>query len=853
MSSNSGKVVLLDLPTFPRGVISLSLPTVAAYLRDQFEVVLLDLNVYSEQEILTELQDAFACGIKVSTQNYRLAIEWTGRIRSLNPSILLFWGGEFTSLLPDLAQEHAPSIVCGQFDAHAQDFMSDLGQGALKKIYSGRGNLAESVPPPAALDLVDRDRYFSFMGLPLETSRGCKFKCTFCMVHSMQPDQGVNAISHIRRELRIIRRNFVNVIDYNIGNDKTHLLEICAELENSNAWGWTGEMCIENLDDDEILAALQKSRCRIIYCGLESVDANSLRKINKSQNNVSEYKRIIRKAQSYGIEVASGFILGLPETTESTFKETLEFYEEIGVIYVKFTFLTYNPGTKVHSSMKRMGEYLTDAIEDFDGNHLTFLPRGVDQGAIYAGGRMMMNRLYSIPSILRRSKHLRWRPIRRAEFILFNFCYGSVYELWLKYGLLDPAKNRFPALLLSPFKKSPLLRCTESFLSLIRAVRFGATRKRSEIAILSTLLAFLLTVVNVAWTEEKKALPRWADPTLSRQERLESCRSCHAETYSNWEKGPHAAATLQLEKYRKDVAASPHYPEEEKNIVKRDDCINCHAPHNLFENKLPLQWPGGADKSFSLSDRVMVRPDHHQSSIDCLSCHAAGNRVVTRADYKPSGNLKKTPDFCDPLPSTMFSNMNTCLTCHVLLPEQHYGYYERHPEKKGQSCNSCHMDRRADGTYNHYEFWARDSVSDYKRRPAHLKPFDKVELIVQKFKKNHVLTVLWKNDFSPHNVIPSGPRQNLFVIEMRDKSGKVFFKHNIRFAAEDSSEMGPRPPGTTNWGLKADNTFELDYDLPKDFPREGTIRLKVFRKVSYYLPDSDARLIYEREVSYEAK
>lgn len=59
-------------------------------------------------------------------------------------------------------------------------------------------------------------------------------------------------------------------------------------------------------------------------------------------NHVENYERIIRKAQKYGIQVASGFILGINGMNENTFKESLNFFHRMGIIYVKLTFLTYN-------------------------------------------------------------------------------------------------------------------------------------------------------------------------------------------------------------------------------------------------------------------------------------------------------------------------------------------------------------------------------------------------------------------------------------------------------------------------------------------------------------------------------
>jgi hypothetical protein len=344
--------------------------------------------------------------------------------------------------------------------------------------------------------------------------------------------------------------------------------------------------------------------------------------------------------------------------------------------------------------------------------------------------------------------------------------------------------------------------------------------------------------------------PIWANEKLPRKERLQSCAKCHPESYAHWLKGPHAAASERLDAYKAEVRRNPSYPEDEKKIIQRKDCIFCHAPHNMFETKMPLDFD--VTKKFDLSDRIFVRDDNHTSGIDCLSCHAKGDRVVTRADYKPSVDLKKDSDFCNPIPSTMFSNTNTCLTCHILVEKQHFTYEEKHKGEKLKTCIECHMERRPDGKYSHYIFWAHDKTEDYKRRPKDLMPFDKVKLSVTKIGKDRFLKIQWDNKFAPHNIIPSGPRQDLFKLEIFDKDATKppLYTHYIRFSADVFVNEGPKPKDSTNTFLPFDGSYKDKFRLPTSVPKKGLIKFTAFRKASYYLDNWDAKKFYERDVPY---
>ena len=471
---NIGKnVLLIDLPTFPRGVLSLSLPTVAACLRADARVRIVDLNFHGEEDYRRALRaggSADMVGMKVSAQNLERARAVSALCRELFPGSRIVWGGEAPTLLPEECLKDADSIVRGRFEPHAKEMLGALAGCEFKRIYESDSPAAFNGAPPPALDLIaGPEKYLQFMGLPLETSLGCMESCTFCMVRTMQKKVDLRAADSLRKDLDAARRAFINVVDYNIGNSKEHLITVARALGATDTYGWMCETCVENLEDDDVLDALAASRCRMVYCGLESLSPMSLKYVNKPQNDVESYRRIIRKAQSRGVEVASGFILGLGETTHASFREFGDFADEIGLIYLKLTFLTFNPGDKVNASMSKKGRYLSERFSDFDGNHLTFLPEGLRPEVVFDGARDLIERFYSLGSLWRRSAHLSGRPARRAEFMLFSYCYGQAYRDWLAFDVLRLSGGRFEDMMRRPMKKTVGLRLAESALSRLRS------------------------------------------------------------------------------------------------------------------------------------------------------------------------------------------------------------------------------------------------------------------------------------------------------------------------------------------------------------------------------------------------
>ncbi len=89
------------------------------------------------------------------------------------------WGGELPSLLPDLCLEHADVVFGGLFEPIADAFIHDpANRGLQRKIL--RENTEGQVPANIDFSLLPQpENYFSFIGYPLETSRGCTENCIF--------------------------------------------------------------------------------------------------------------------------------------------------------------------------------------------------------------------------------------------------------------------------------------------------------------------------------------------------------------------------------------------------------------------------------------------------------------------------------------------------------------------------------------------------------------------------------------------------------------------------------------------------------------------------------------------------
>jgi hypothetical protein len=153
------KIILLDLPTYPKGVLSLSLLSIATCLKNDFAAEIIDLNI---EDFNLDTIIASSCtliGMKVSAQNSKIASTLTQLIKSSNRAIKVLWGGEFPTLLPEVCLLDADAIICGLFEPISAQFIHDVQNDSLQKIYTSDVNYAMEIVPAPDFYYWTREKY----------------------------------------------------------------------------------------------------------------------------------------------------------------------------------------------------------------------------------------------------------------------------------------------------------------------------------------------------------------------------------------------------------------------------------------------------------------------------------------------------------------------------------------------------------------------------------------------------------------------------------------------------------------------------------------------------------------------
>jgi len=115
-----------------------------------------------------------------------------------------------------------------------------------------------------------------------------------------------------------------------------------------------------------------KAGCTQVFIGMESVNPENLKAEGKNQNNVEEYRQIIKEWHDVGIVVHAGYIIGLPSDSKDQVPEDIRFLmEEVGPDQASFFMLTPLPGSHDHREMKKRGEWMDPDFNKRDSFHAT--------------------------------------------------------------------------------------------------------------------------------------------------------------------------------------------------------------------------------------------------------------------------------------------------------------------------------------------------------------------------------------------------------------------------------------------------------------------------------------------------
>jgi radical SAM superfamily enzyme YgiQ (UPF0313 family) len=147
--------------------------------------------------------------------------------------------------------------------------------------------------------------------------------------------------------------------------------------------------------DSEFLDLAKKAGCMQWFVGFESVNQSSLNSINKRQNKVQNYPKIVKLRNEKGMSIQAGIIFGFDNDLADIFDYTFEKLCEFEFDAVEINILTPYPGTNFFYRLNSEGRILTKDWSKYNQIDVVFKPKNMTERELYEGTRYVAKNFYN--------------------------------------------------------------------------------------------------------------------------------------------------------------------------------------------------------------------------------------------------------------------------------------------------------------------------------------------------------------------------------------------------------------------------------------------------------------------------
>ncbi|MDD5421813.1 MAG: radical SAM protein [Candidatus Omnitrophica bacterium] len=256
-----------------------------------------------------------------------------GKILLGGPEITVL-GSRSLEMMPE-----ADMAVIGEGERTLPELLSALeGEKDLSSVqglvWRSLGRITANPPRPFIMDLdsVSFPQYAAFgvdaMDVyPIITSRGCPYGCIFCFSHlgkKWRPRTPENILKEIKTAKEVYRAKMFHVTDASFNVDINRVERFCDLLiENKIDMPWVIQGFRADRVTEKMVKRLHDARCRRIWVGIETLEQDVFKNINKGET-IDQIKNSIALMKKYDMEIFGYMLMGLPG---DTFKKTLRSFE----------------------------------------------------------------------------------------------------------------------------------------------------------------------------------------------------------------------------------------------------------------------------------------------------------------------------------------------------------------------------------------------------------------------------------------------------------------------------------------------------------------------------------------------
>lgn len=392
------------------------------------------IHEQSQRIDFESIRGADLVGISTITSTAPRAYAIADRFRSMGVPVIL--GGPHVTFLADEALDHAEYVIRGEAEDAMELFLAAwTGNGdftavpGLSRRVDGanvhqplrpRTRPLDEIPfPDFSLMKAKPRRIAGKMIVPVQTSRGCPFHCSFCSVTGLFGKKyrfrsAENVIDELRRYNG--RDHYVFFYDDNFTADPRRAKALLRRMiEEGFNFSWSTQVRADVARDPELVDLMKKAGCHTLFIGMESVNPESLESMKKQQT-VGDMARAVRELRRRRIHVHGMFVYGFDSDDWKTVKETVRFAKRARLSSTQFMILTPLPGSEFYEQVKCENRIQFKDWSLYDAHHAVFLPRLLSLFDLQRAQIFSHSRFYSLFEVIRRLAAFKWEDFGIAVY-----------------------------------------------------------------------------------------------------------------------------------------------------------------------------------------------------------------------------------------------------------------------------------------------------------------------------------------------------------------------------------------------------------------------------------------------------
>jgi radical SAM superfamily enzyme YgiQ (UPF0313 family) len=339
--------------------------------------------------------------------------------------ITVFLGGVHPSLDPAEAEKHCDALFVGIADHTFPQALRDYAEGALRPVYRQEGAFSLAGRPDPRRDLLKKGAYITRNSV--EAVRGCPLPCTFCAYPAaFGRSVTLRPVGDVIAEIERLPGRYVLFPDVNLIADMEYAKALFTAMIPLKR-RWLGLTTSSVAFDREFFHILEKSGCKGLLIGFESVNQTAQGYINKGVNKTENYETLVKELHGIGVLINGCFAFGGDNDEKDVFERTVEQVQKLRIDLPRYSILTPFPGTELHRDLAAQGRIFEHHPAMYDVEHVVFHPKNMTADELYAGAEWAWRTTYKTGNILSR--------IRKLDLVshITNFAYQGYADKFAKF------------------------------------------------------------------------------------------------------------------------------------------------------------------------------------------------------------------------------------------------------------------------------------------------------------------------------------------------------------------------------------------------------------------------------------